>query len=246
MLKHYLILYIVGLAALLGAFMGYRFYDEHIENELSRPIAESIQFEPNKEIKTVDRAFLWQEEAVSQLPRDIKKRLPSLKLPVWVYTPEKWNSNVVNPVKIIVLPADGVLFHAIGLAEEEMYKVRPLEENMLQELGILTGEEGGYIKNPPIPENPSDIRDHFRSRDAARDSPDSPPKSYPLIAKMIIDSDGSYLMRLENWIELVGGEDQAQRLLEEAGWQDSVPIEALIQQSALKAEAPPASSSIQE
>lgn len=246
MLKRYLILYIVGLAVLLGAFMGYRFYDEHIENERSRPIAESIQFEPSKEIKTVDRAILWQEEAVSQLPRDIKKPLPSLKLPVWVYTPEKWNSSVVNPVKIIVLPADVVVFHAIGLPEEEMYKVRPLQENMLPELGILTGEEGVYIKNPPLPENPPDIRDHLPPRDWTPDSPDLPPKSYPLIATMIIDSDGSYLMRLEDWIELVGGEDQAQRLLAEAGWQNSVPIEALIQQSVFKAEAPPTNRSIQE
>ena len=193
-----------------------------------------------------DRAFLWQEEAVSQLPRDIKKRFPSLKLPVWVYTPEKWNSSAVNPVNIIVLPADVVVFHAIGLPDKEMYKVRPLKENMLPELGILSGEEGVYIKNPPIPDNPPDIRDHFRSRDAARESLDLPPKSYPLIAKIIVDPEGSYLMRLEDWIELVGGEGQAQRLLEEAGWQDSVPIEALIQQSAFKAEAPPANRSIQE
>lgn len=246
MLKRYLILYIAGLAVLLGTFMGYRFYDEHIETEGSRPIVESIQFEPSKEIKTVDRAFLWQEEAVSQLPRDVKKRLPSLQLPVWVYTPEKWNSSVVNTVKIIVLPADVVGFHAIGLPDEETHTVRSLQENMLPESGILTGEEGVYIKNPPIPENPPNIREHLPPRDSAPDSPDLPPKSYPLIATMFIASDGSYLMRIENWIELVGGEDQAQRLLEEAGWQDSVPIEALIQQSALKAEAPPANSSIQE
>ena len=244
MLTRHLILYIVGPALLLGAFMGYRFYDDHIETE--RSIAESLQFDSSEEIKMADRAFLWQEEAVSQLPRDIKKRFPSLKFPVWVYTPEKWNSSAVNPVNIIVLPADVVVFHAIGLPDKEMYKVRPLKENMLPELGILSGEEGVYIKNPPIPDNPPDIRDHFRSHDAARDSLDLPPKSYPLIAKIIVDPEGSYLMRLEDWIELVGGEGQAQRLLEEAGWQDSVPIEALIQQSAFKAEASPANRSIQE
>ena len=246
MLKRYLILYVLGSALLLGAFMGYRFYDDHIETERSRPIAESTQFNPSEEIKAADRAFLWQEEAVSQLPRDINKRFPSLKLPVWVYTTEKWDSSVSNPVKVVVRPVDVVMFQAIGLADEEMYKVRPLKENMLPELGILSGEVGVYIKNPPIPDNPPDIRDHFRSRDAARDSPDLPPKSYPLIAKMIIDPDGSYLMRLEDWIELVGGESQAQRLLEEAGWQDYVPIEALIQQSAFKAEAPPVNRSSQE
>ena len=246
MLKRHIILYIVGPALLLGAFMGYRFYNDHIETERSRPIAESIQFESSEEIKTTARAFLWPEEAVSQLPRDIKKRLPSLKIPVWVYTPEKWNSGVVNPVKIVVLPEDVVVFQAIGLPDAETYKVRPLKENMLPELGILSGEEGVYIRNPPIPENPPDIRDHFRLRDVAPDSPDLPPKSYPLIAKIIVDPDGSYLMRLEDWIELVGGEGQAQQLLEEAGWRASVPIRTLIHHSTSEAEASSANRSTQE
>ena len=192
MRKRHVILYTIGSALLLGAFVGYRFYDAPIETEKSGPIAESIQFEPSEEIKTADRAFLWQEEAESQLPRDIKKRFPSLKLPEWVYTPKKWGSSVSDPVKIIVLPADAVVFHAIGLPDEEMYKVRPLQEKMLPELGILIGEEGIYIKDPPIPDNPPDIRDHFPPRHVDPDSPDRVPKSYPLIAKMIIDSDGSY------------------------------------------------------
>ena len=246
MLKRHVILYTIGSALLLGAFVGYRFYDAPIETEKSGPIAESIQFEPSEEIKTVDRAFLWQEEAESQLPRDIRKRFASLKLPEWGYTPKKWGSSVSNPVKIIVLPADAVVFHAIGLPDEEMYKVRPLQEKMLPELGTLIGEEGVYIKNPPIPEDPPDVRRHFPPRHVDPDSPDRVPKSYPLIAKMIIDSDGSSLMRLEDWIELVGGEGQAQKLLEEAGWRASVPIETLIHQSTLETQGPPTNRSTQK
>lgn len=246
MLKRHVILYTIGSALLLGAFVGYRFYDAPIETEKSGPIAESIQFEPSEEIKTADRAFLWQEEAESQRPRDIRKRFPSLKLPVWAYTSEQRNSSIVNPVKIIVLPREMVAFQAIRQSDGEMYKVRPLKENILPELGTLIGEEGVYIKNPPIPEDPPDVRRHFPPRHVDPDSPDRVPKSYPLIAKMIIDSDGSSLMRLEDWIELVGGEGQAQKLLEEAGWRASVPIETLIHQSTLETQGPPTNRSTQK
>jgi hypothetical protein len=236
---------ILALAVFSGGYLGYRFYGNPVATEESAPIAKTTQLEPNKAITATDRAFLRQTEVVSRHPREIKKRFPSLKLPAWVYKPERWNSSPINPVKVIFQQVDVVVFEAVRLLDDNMYKARPLKETMLPELGVIGDQKGVYIKNPPIPENPPDIRHHFPPRHVDPDSPDRVPKSYPLIAKIIIDQDGTPLMRLEEWIELVGGVGQAQMLLEEAGWQNSTPIETLIHQSTFEAQAPPTNRSTQ-
>ena len=53
-------------------------------------------------------------------------------------------------------------------------------------------------------------------------------------------------MRLEDWIELVGGVGHAQTLLEEAGWQDPLPIETYLPQSTFTPETPPTNHHIPE
>ena len=246
MFRRQLIFCILALAMFSGGYLGYRFYGNHVATEESAPIAKTTQFEPSEAIRATDRAFLRQAEVVNRHPREIKKRFPSLKLPAWVYRPEDRNSNPVNPVKVIFQPVDVVMFEPVRMLDANMHRVRPLKETMLPELGVIGDQKGVYIKNPPIPEDPPDIRHHFPPRHVDPDSPDRVPKSYPLIAKLIIDQDGTPLMRLEEWIELVGGVGQAQMLLEEAGWQDSVPIETLIHQSTLEAQAPPTDRSTQK
>ena len=246
MFRRRLIFGILALAVFSGSYLGYRFYGNRVATEESGPIAKTTQFEPSEAIRATDRAFLRQAEVVSRPPREIKKRFPSLKLPAWVYKPESWNSSPVNPVKVIFQQVDVVVFEAVRMLDDNMYRVQPLKETMLPELGIIGDQKGVYIKNPPIPEDPPDIRHHFPPPHVNPDSPDQVPQSYPLIAKMIIDQDGTPLMRLEEWIELVGGVGQAQILLEEAGWQDSAPIEMLIHQSTLEAQAPSTNRSTQK
>ena len=246
MFRRRLIFCILALVVFSGGYLGYRFYGNRVAIEESAPIAKTTQFEPSEAITAADRAFLRQAEVVSRHPREIKKRFPSLKLPAWVYKPGSWNSSPVNPLKVIFQQVDVVVFEPVRMLDDNMYRVRPLKETMLPELGVIGDQKGVYIKNPPIPEDPPDIRHHFPPRHVDPDSPDRVPKSYPLIAKMIIDQDGTPLMRLEEWIELVGGVGQAQMLLEEAGWQDSVPIETLIHQSTLEAQAPPTNRSAQK
>lgn len=118
-------------------------------------------------------------------------------------------------------------------------RARGKEVRVLPELGVVDGQEGVYIRNPPVPEDPPDIHHHFPPRRVGPDSPDPPPKLYPLIATMIIDRDVTTLMRLEDWIELVGGTGHAQALLQEAGWQDPLPIETHLHHSASTPETSP-------
>ena len=132
------------------------------------------------------------------------------------------------------------------MPNHNIYRARALKEQVLPELGVVDGQEGVYIRNPPVPEDPPDIRYHFPPRRVDPDSPDPPPKLYPMIATMIIDRDGTTLMRLEDWIELVGGAGHAQTLLEEAGWQDPPPIETHLHHSAFTPETPPTNRHIPE
>lgn len=246
MSKRHLILYTIALAVPLSAYVGYRFYDNRVAAGKSIRTAKVAQFETGEDIQAADRAFLRQAEAVRQLPRDIKTHLPSSKLPVWVYTPAQWDSSVVNPVKVIVLPMEAVAFHALRLPDGKAYKARPLKEQRLPALGVISGHEGIYIKNPPIPENPPEFRSDSPRWDVPSDSSDVPPNSYPLIATFVIDQDGTPLMRLEDWIKLVGGAGRAKALLDEAGLPDSIAVETLIHQSTVTAEPPNANRFSQE
>ena len=244
--KRCLNLCLIAMAVLLSGYVGYRFYVTRVETALSTSIAKQVQFDPNSAITATDRAFLRQAELVSQQPREIEKRFPSLKLPAWVYTPAKWDSNRFSPIKVIFQQVDAVVFEAVEMPNHSRHGARALKEQVLPELGVVGGQEGVYIRNPPIPEAPPDIHRHFPPRDVDPDSPDPPPKSYPLIATMIIDRDGTTLMLLEDWIELVGGAGHAQTLLEEAGWQDPLPIQTYIPRSTFTPETPPTNHHIPE
>lgn len=246
MTKRRLNLCLIAMTVFLSGYVGYRFYATRVETALSTSIVKQVQFEPNNPITATDRAFLRQAEVANQRPREIKKRIPSLKLPAWVYTPDNWTSSRVSPVKVIFRQVDVVVFKAVEMPDHKMYRARALKEKVLPELGVVDGQEGIYIENPPIPEDPPDIRDHFPPRHVDPNSPDPPPKLYPLIATIIIDRDGTTLMRLEDWIELVGGARHAQTLLEEAGWQDPLPIETYIHHSTFTPETPPTNRHIPE
>ncbi len=246
MTKRRLNLCLIAITVFLSGYVGYRFYATRVENALSTSIVKQVQFEPNNPITDADRAFLRQAEIVNQRPREITKRFPSLKLPAWVYTPTNWNSNHFSPVKVIFEQVDVVVFEAVEMPDNNMYRARALQEKVLPELGVVDGQEGVYISNPPVPEDPPEIRHHFPPRRVDPDSPDPPSKLYPLIATMIIDRDGTTLMRLEDWIELVGGAGHAQALLQEAGWQDTLPIETHLHHSAFTPETPPSNRHIPE
>ncbi len=246
MIKRHLNLCLIAMAVFLSGYVGYRFYATRVETALSTSIVKQVQFEPKNLITAADRAFLRQAEIVNQRSREITKRFPSLKLPAWVYTPENWNNSRVSPVKVIFQQVDMVAFEAVEMPDDNMYRARALKEKVLPELGVVGGQEGVYIRNPPVPEAPPDIHHHFPPRHMDPDSPDPPSKSYPLIATMIIDRDGTTLMRLEDWIELVGGVGHAQALLQEAGWQDTLPIETHLHHSAFIPETSPTNRHIPE
>ena len=113
MSKRRLICYTIALAAFLSAYVGYRFYDNHVK---PAPIRKAIGFEAIKEIKSTDRTFLQRAETLAQLPRQVTRRSSLLTPPVWVYTPQKWDSGATDSVKVIALATDVVGFHATELA----------------------------------------------------------------------------------------------------------------------------------
>ena len=220
MSKCRLIFCIIALAVFFSAYVGYRFYENRVKPTLA---AKAIQFEVNE----TDRAFLLRAEPVSQLPREVAKRSPSLVLPVWAYTSEKWNNGAVDSVKAIALRADAVAFHVIKVPDGKIYRLPLPKEKMLLERDIISDREVIYIRIFTTPENPPEIRldDPIFPFDAPMS--DEPPIPYPLIAKFLNKQDDTSLTQLGDWIKSVGGEAQAQALLEQAGLSDSVRIEAL-------------------
>ena len=83
MSRRRLIFYTIALAALFGAYVAYRFYENRAK---STPAAKAFQFDANEGFESTNRAFLQRAGFASQLPREVAKRFPSLKPPVWVYT----------------------------------------------------------------------------------------------------------------------------------------------------------------
>jgi hypothetical protein len=186
MSKRRLIFCIIALAVFFSAYMGYKLYENRIE---SIPIAKTIQFKANEGFESTDRAFLNRTEAVRQLPRNIEKQPLSLNLPVWTYTPAKWDSSAVDPVKVIALPTDVGEFHAIKLPDGKTYRLPLPKEKMVLEGDIISDQEVIYIRIFTTPENTPEIR--FDDPIFSFDDPmsDEPPIPYPLIAKFLNKQD---------------------------------------------------------
>ena len=125
--KRCLNLCLIAMAVLLSGYVGYRFYVTRVETALSTSIAKQVQFDPNNAITATDRAFLRQAEVVSQQPREIEKRFPSLKLPTWVYTPAKWDSDRFSPIKVIFQQVDVVVFEAVEMPNHSRHGARAFE-----------------------------------------------------------------------------------------------------------------------
>ena len=209
MYKRRLIFFPPALVALLGAYLGYRLYENRI-----KPIPAPGVI--NKGLESADRAFLRQTRSVSQLPREIAKRFPSLKPPVWTYIAEEGDSRTVDSVKVILLTTNGVGFNATKLLEGKAYRLPLPEEKTLLKHDIISDREEVYrIFTTPenTPEFPPPSLDEF-------------PVPYPLIARFLNEQDNTSLMEFGDWIKSVGGAARAQSLLEAVGLSDSIRIEA--------------------
>ena len=218
MFKRQFMFYIIVLAVLFSAYTGYRFYENHVKPTQA---GKAIQFEANEGLESIDRAFLQRAEPVSQLP----KQSPSLNPPVWMYTPEKWDSGAVDSVKVIVLPTDPVEFHVIKVPDGKTYRLPLPKEKTLLERDIISEQEVIYIRIFTTPEDIPEPR--FDEPIFPFDVPmsDEPPIPYPLIAKFLNKQDDTSLVQLRDWIKSVGGAARAQSLLEAAGLSDSIRIE---------------------
>ena len=209
MYKRRLIFFAPALVVLLGAYLGYRLYENRVK---PIPAAPGI----NEGFESTDRAFLRQTGSVSHLPREIAKQFPSLKPSVWTYIAEKRDSRTVDSVKVILLTTNVVEFNATKLPEGKAYRLPLPEEKTLLERDIINDLEGVYIifTTPEnTPEFPPPSLDEF-------------PVPYPLIARFLNERDDTSLMEFGDWIKSVGGAARAQSLLEAAGLSDSIRIEA--------------------
>ncbi len=146
MFKRRFMFYIVVLAVLFSAYVGYRFYENRVK---PTPAAKAIRFEANE----TDHAFLQRAEPVSPLSREVAKRSPSLNPPVWTYTPEKWDSGAVDSVQVIALVTDVVGFHAIKLPDGKTYRLPLPKEEILLERDVIGDEEANSIRIFTTPEN---------------------------------------------------------------------------------------------
>ena len=213
---------------LFATYVGYRLYENRVKTKESIPIANAIQIEDSERLKSTDRTFLQREETIRQLPRDVKSRPPSLNLPLWRYTSDKWDSSAADPIKVIVLPMDAVEFHAVKLSDGKTYRLPLPKEKILLDKDIISDQEVTYIRIFTTPENTPEIP--FDIPIFPFDVPmwDEPPIPYPLIAKFLNKQDDTSLMQLKDWIKSVGGAARAQALLEQAGLSDSLRIETAI------------------
>ena len=216
------IFYTIVLVVFFSAYVGYRFHENRVK---PIPAAKAIQFDANERLESTNRAFLQGEEAVNQLPRDVAKRFPSLTPPMWAYTPEKRDSDTVDPIKAIALAPAVVGFHAAKLSDGNIYQLPLPKEKILLERDIISDQEIIYIRIFTTPENTPEIP--FDAPIYPFDVPllEAPPIPYPLIAKFLSKQDDTSLTQLRDWIKSVGGAARAQSLLEAAGLSDSIRIE---------------------
>lgn len=210
MYKRRFIFSIIALIALFGAYVGYRFYENHV-----KPIPRGKAI--TEELESTDRGFLQQEGSISQLPREIANRIPSLKPPIWTYAAEKGDSGPADSVKVIALATNGVGFNATKLPEGKAYRLPLPEEKTLIERDIITEQEEAY-RIFTTPENTPEF---------PPPSLDELPVPYPLIAKFLNKQDDDSLTEFADWIKSVGGVVRAQSLLEAVGLSDSIRIEAV-------------------
>ena len=208
MYKRRLIFCVIALIALFGTVAGYRFYENRIK---PIPVAQAI----GEGLASTDRAFLRQTRSVSQLPREITNRFPSLTPPAWTHTPEVWDSDVVDSIKAPALAMDVVGIHATKLPDGKVYRLPLPKEKTLIEGDVISDKEIIFIFFT-TPENTPDF---------PRPSEEESPVPYPLIAKFLNEQDDTSLMEFGNWIKSVGGAARAQSLLEAAGVSDSIRIE---------------------
>ena len=218
MSKRCLIFSALLLAVLFSVYVGYRFHDNRVK---PIPIGAATQFESGEEIESTNRAFLQRAEAVDQMPRDIKKRFPSLKPPAWTYTPKKWDGGGVDSVQVVALATDVVGFHATKLPNGNTYRLPLPKERVLLEGDIISDQEVIYIRIFTTPENTPEFPPSFHELRI----PSDVPIPYPLIAKAFDSPDDATLTQLRDWIKSVGGAARAQSLLEAAGLSDSIRIE---------------------
>ena len=214
MSKRPLICYTIALAAFFSAYVGYKLHENHTKPP---PVAKHA----NERRESMNRAFLQGEETVTQLPREVGKRFPSLKLPIWTYTPERWDRAAADSVKVIALATDVVGFHATKLPDGKSYRLPLPKEKTLLDGDIISNQETTYIILT-TPENTPDFPPP--SFDDLR-IPDESPIPYPLIAKILNSPDDASLTELGDWIKSVGGAARAQSLFEAAGLSDSIRIE---------------------
>ena len=214
MSKRRLICYTIALAAFLSAYVGYKLHENHTKPP---PAAKGA----NERLESMNRAFLQRAESVNQVQREVAKRFPSLKFPIWTYTPEKLDSSPVDSVKAIALVTGVVEFPAAKLPDGKVYRLPlPKEKTLVAGDAIISQQVILSIFTPY--ENATDIGP--RSLDERR-SPDISPIPYPLIAKILNSPDDASLTELGDWIGSVGGAARAQSLIEAAGLSDSIRIE---------------------
>ena len=231
MFKRRFMFYIIVLAVLFSAYVGYRFYENRIE---SIPIGKTIQFKANEGLESTDRAFLQRAEPVSQLPREVAKQSPSLTPPVWTYTPEKWDSGAVDSVQATAPPTDVVDFYTVGMPNGQTYRAPLPKDQTLSAGEMINIYEGIYTTSHPIPPDfpmlPHPLPNFFEYATKIYTSRQLDISMAELKVKIangeiIIESGEISVTQLEDWIQSVGGAARAQSLLEAAGLSDSIRIE---------------------
>ncbi len=218
MSKRRLICYTIALAAFFSAYVGYKLYESRTQ---STRTATTNQLDASVGLGSMDRAFLQRQESVSQLTRGIAKRFPSLKLPVWTYTPEKLDSSTVDSVKAIALVSGVVEFHSTRLPDAKAYRLPLPAEKTLLAGDIISAQEVIYLIFTTPENTPEFPPPSFHELQ----SPSDASIPYPLIAKAFDSPNDAALTQLRDWIESVGGAARAQSLLEAAGLSDSIRIE---------------------
>ena len=236
MFKRRFMFYIIVLAVLFSAYVGYRFYENRIE---SIPIGKTIQFKANEGLESADRAFLQRAEPVSQLPREVAKQSPSLTPPVWTYTPEKWDSGAVDSVQATAPPTDVVDFYTVGMPNGQTYRAPLPKGQTLSAREMISIYEGIYTTSHPIPPDPippdilmlphplPNFLEYATKIYTSRQLGISMVELEVKIAngEIIIESGEISVTQLEDWIKSAGGAARAQSLLEAAGLSDSIRIE---------------------
>lgn len=222
MSKRRLIFFTVVLVVCFSGYVGCKFYEDRSKSPL-------VGKNTNERSEPIDRLFLQPVRSVSQLPREIAKRFPSLTPPVWAYTPEKWNSGAIDSVKVIVLATEVVGFHVTEMPDRQTYRLPlPKEKTLLE--GDVISTQAAIYRIFSTPENTPDITPPSLDELPIPFDvpiPDKSPIPYPLIAKVLSSPDDASLTQLRDWIKSVGGAARAQSLIEAAGLSDSIRIEAV-------------------